>query len=61
MKRHLATPESIKQFHESRQKDGGEEVQMVDGLTKPELRTALATLSDSDYTVPAELIPKTPS
>ncbi|HEY4489590.1 MAG TPA: hypothetical protein VJA87_03890 [Candidatus Paceibacterota bacterium] len=61
MKRHLATPASIAQLHEFRAgRAVTPQAPMRDGLTKAELKESLGSLSGSDYSIPPELIPRTP-
>lgn len=62
MKRHLATPESIREYHESKRKLRPATVQRPDCMSKQEVYAAIATLGQaSDYVIPEELIPKAPS
>lgn len=64
MKRHHATSESIAKLRADRQKLKQARASKAPenaGLTKSAMRSALMGISESEYTVPENLIPSVPS
>ena len=64
MKRHLATAETITEYRTSRDaitKKRASRAPENSGLTKEETKKTMMSLTNSEYKIPAKLMPKVPS